>query len=268
MASIANDPGGRRRILVLDKNGDRKTIWLGKVSKRLAEEIKTRVESINSAAIAGVSIDGETAEWVGKIGNPLYAKLASAGLVTPRLPELTEPRPQARLGVFLEGYISGRTDVRERTRINLDAARRRLVEYFGADKLLADITAGDADAWVIWLKARYSNGTAGRTVNRAKQFFRAAVRKEIIGKNPFADAKAPSQVNEARKFFVTLETAYKVLDACPDAEWRLIFALSRFGGLRCPSEHLARYRTDRAWSTRRCKKPRSFRGFLREYRYF
>jgi len=30
-----------------------------------------------------------------------------------------------------------------------------------------------------------------------------------------------------------------VLDACPDAEWRLIFALSRFGGLRCPSEHLA-----------------------------
>jgi integrase len=35
------------------------------------------------------------------------------------------------------------------------------------------------------------------------------------------------------------EVAYKVLDACPDAEWRLLFALSRFGGLRCPSETLA-----------------------------
>jgi len=26
------------------------------------------------------------------------------------------------------------------------------------------------------------------------------------------------------------------LDACPDAQWRLIFALTRFGGIRCPSE--------------------------------
>jgi len=266
MASISNDPGGRRRIMFLDKSEDRKTIWLGKVSKRTAEEIKTKVESINIAAIAGHSIDGGTAEWLGKIGDALHAKLAGAGLVTPRQGKL--PPIQARLGEFLEGYIVGRTDVRKQTRINLDAARRRLVEYFGVEKPLAEITAGDADAWVIWLKAQYANGTVGRTVNRAKQFFRAALRKEIISKNPFADAKAPSQVNEARKFFVTLETAYKVLDACPDAEWRLIFALSRFGGLRCPSEHLARYRTDRAWSTRRCKKPRSFRGFLREYRHF
>ena len=33
--------------------------------------------------------------------------------------------------------------------------------------------------------------------------------------------------------------AYKVLEACSEAQWRLLFALSHFGGLRCPSEHLA-----------------------------
>lgn len=31
----------------------------------------------------------------------------------------------------------------------------------------------------------------------------------------------------------------KLLDACPDAEWRAILALARYGGLRCPSEALA-----------------------------
>src|SRR6516162_4326268 len=207
------------------------------------------MESINIAAIAGHSIDGGTAEWLGKIGDALHAKLAGAGLVTPRQGKL--PPIQARLGEFLEGYIVGRTDVRKQTRINLDAARRRLVEYFGVEKPLAEITAGDADAWVIWLKAQYANGTVGRTVNRAKQFFRAALRKEIISKNPFADAKPPSQVNEARKFFVTLEAAYKVLDACPDNEWRLLFALSRFGGLRCPSEHFALTWADVDWERER-----------------
>jgi integrase len=50
--------------------------------------------------------------------------------------------------------------------------------------------------------------------------------------------KPPSQTNEARKHFVSWETAQRVLDACPDAEWRLIVALCRYAGIRCPSELL------------------------------
>jgi hypothetical protein len=69
-----------------------------------------------------------------------------------------------------------------------------------------------------------------------QQFFRAAVRNRRIPERPFADAKPPSQVNEARKVFVTREVAYKVLEACLDTQWRLLFALSRFGGLPYPSE--------------------------------
>jgi integrase len=46
-------------------------------------------------------------------------------------------------------------------------------------------------------------------------------------------------LNKAREFFVTRETTGRVIEACPDHEWRLIVALSRYGGLRCPSEHLA-----------------------------
>jgi integrase len=32
--------------------------------------------------------------------------------------------------------------------------------------------------------------------------------------------------------------ALRVLDTCPDVQWRLIFGLARWGGLRCPSEIL------------------------------
>ncbi len=48
-----------------------------------------------------------------------------------------------------------------------------------------------------------------------------------------------TQSNSSRFYFVTREMAEKVLAACPDNQRQLIFALSRYGGLRCPSEHLA-----------------------------
>src|SRR5947209_7262368 len=111
MASIANDPGRRRPILFVNKHGDRKALWLGKLSKRLAEEIKTRVESI----------------------------LAEAGLVTPRAPMATTQT--IRFDEFLGSYNAGRSDVKPRTRINLKACKARLVEFFGEDKPLASITA-------------------------------------------------------------------------------------------------------------------------------
>ncbi len=81
--------------------------------------------------------------------------------------------------------------------------------------------------------------TIGRTVKRARQFFRAAVRKKIIAENPMQDVKAAPQDNKSREYFVTVEETEKIIAACPDAEWRLIVALARYGGLRTPSETFA-----------------------------
>ncbi len=61
----------------------------------------------------------------------------------------------------------------------------------------------------------------------------------LITENPFADMGDCSvKSNKSRQFFLLREDADKVLAACPDNEWRLIFALARFGGLRTPSETL------------------------------
>src|SRR6266852_249064 len=177
MASICDDPKGFRRILFVDKAGKRKCIRLGKMPKRLADETKTKVESLNAAAISGHSIDGETADWLRRIGDKLHERLARVGLVPSRVP--AEPEKQIRLAEWLDTYIAGRTDVKLTTRHNLEVCRDRLVEFFGVDTALAKITPGDVDAWVIRLRERYAEATIGRRVRLAKQLFRAAIRKRL-----------------------------------------------------------------------------------------
>jgi len=145
------------------------------------------------------------------------------------------------LGRFLDTYIGNRTDTKASTRTVYGQTRRCLVEFFGATRPLDRITPGDDEDWRRWLGA--DQGLADNTVRRrcgmAKQFFRAAVRRRLILENPFADmGGCVIRENRARDRFITRQEAQQVLDACPDAQWRLLFALSRYGGLRCPSEHL------------------------------
>ena len=77
------------------------------------------------------------------------------------------------------------------------------------------------------------------------------MRDKLVTENPFAEVKASTQVNKERQFHVDRETIFRVIDAAPNAEWRLIIALSRFGGLRCPSEHLALRWQDMDWERNR-----------------
>jgi integrase len=109
------------------------------------------------------------------------------------------------------------------------------------------ITAGDADDWKEWLQDRCASAAIGRATKFGKQFFGYAKRKHLILENPFEDVTAPPQVNESRKFFVSRADAQGVLEAWPATEWRLIVALSRYGGLRCPFEIVALLWQDVDW---------------------
>ncbi len=240
MASIAREPNGRRRILFTAADGKRKTIRLGKVPQRAAEAIKTKVEALLAAAVSGCPWDGETARWVADLQDDLAGKLAAVGLI-PR-------RASSTLGAFLQAYIDGRTDLKPLTLKKLRTTQEYLVARFGAEKPLRDITPGDADGWRLYLLEKgHSENTARKHITITKTFFHAAVRRRLIHSNPFADLRSGTQANPDRFYFVSLDEAGAVLDACPDNEWRLIFALSRFGGLRCPSEHLGLRWIDVDW---------------------
>jgi integrase len=244
MASIANDPGGRRRILFVAPDGRRKAVRLGKVDRKSAESICRHIEAILAAKISGQPIPRDTAAWLAGIGVALRDKLAAVGLV--------EPQQRATLGEFLDAFIANRrATAAPNTLTNLEQAKRRLVEYFGAGRDIASITPADAEAWAAALAEKYAPATAGRTIKRARQFFKAALRNRLVAENVFLDVKASGQANKDRQFHVDREVIFRVLAAAPDAEWRLIIALSRFGGLRCPSEHLALRWQDVDWGRNR-----------------
>jgi hypothetical protein len=49
MASIVDDPNGRKRILFVGSDGKRRPIRLGKASAKQAEALKAKVEKIVAA---------------------------------------------------------------------------------------------------------------------------------------------------------------------------------------------------------------------------
>ncbi|HEX4792409.1 MAG TPA: site-specific integrase [Humisphaera sp.] len=240
MASISDDKNGRRRLMFFDTAGNRQTIYLGKIPKDDAQVFRMHVEQVVSAAIRGSAPPDKTSRWLADLPDKMRNKLAKYGVGT--------ARQSSELGAFLDQYIAARVDVKSGTALVLGHARRNLIDHFGKGKQLRAITPGDADAWRLALIAE---GLASNTIRRrtgvARQFFRAAQRAKLVDDNPFADLPATVQGSTARDHFVSRDDAQKVLDACPDDQWRLLFALSRFGGLRCPSEHLALKWTDVDW---------------------
>ncbi len=256
MASISNDGNGSRRILFFNQANERKAIRLGKVTKRDAESFKCRLESLLSAKLMGNSPDRETSLWLSTLDDDLHAKLAAHGLIAPRTKIEDATNDERLLGPFLRNYLAGRTDVKPWTTSNFAQAQGYLNKYFGEGKPLADITPADAEDYRRSLLKTLSPNTVRRHCGRARQFLTYAVKKRLLVVNPFSELKGITvRGNTARMQFISREVAAQVLDACPDAQWRLIFALSRFGGLRCPSEHLALKWSDVDWARNRMRVP-------------
>ncbi|NOY42988.1 MAG: site-specific integrase [Planctomycetes bacterium] len=243
MASVVNRPNGRREIQYADANGRRQTLRLGRMPKRTAESVKVYVEHLLTAKLSKQPIDGETAKWVARLDEVLTEKLAKLGLL--------ESRGSATLGAFIEKYKADRADVKLGTRKAWQATHKSLVEYFGSNKPLRAITKGDAAAWRRSIVAGRAENTVRKRTAIAKTLFNVAKDYRLIELNPFDGLKSAMVENPKRMYFVTAEDSRKVLEACPNTDWKVIFALARYGGLRCPTEVLGLKWSDVLWDKQR-----------------
>lgn len=240
MASIINRPEGHRWIQFVDANGKRQTVRLGKIPAKAAATVCRRVEDLLAAKMTGTAIDRDLGGWLASIDATLQNKLAAV--------ELCEARVSALLQPFITGYVKGRTDVKPATKEVWRQGENGLVDFFGANKPLRDVTPGDADRYKLHLIGKK---LAPMTVRKRLQFatmvFRAALRRRLIVESPFADVSIKASMRK-REHFITVEETTKLLDACPDQKWRTIVALARYGGLRCPSDVLSLRWQDVDWT--------------------
>jgi integrase len=246
MASIARDKNGCRRILFVAPDGKRPTIRLGKVSQRTAEGIKYRVEQLLEAIQFNRSMEPDLVEWVKGLEPLLAKKLARVGLIPN-----PEAKPAATLGPFLTDFTTRRIDVKPATKEVWSQVVRNLLEHFGADRDLAEVTEADAEDFKMFLVAqKLAPTTVSKRLQFARIFFRAAKKRKLIADNPFAEVSAKAVMRQDRQRFITREETDRLLDVC-NPTWRVIVALSRYGGLRCPSEVLSLRWQDVDWEAGR-----------------
>lgn len=245
MASLANDSNGHRRILFSDTDGKRKTIRLGKMTKKDAEGVRVKVESLLGSKVSGHTVPQETSRWVAQLGDKLHEKLAKVGLI--------EARECATLRSFIDAYIKRRRPtLKPSTILNLNQARDHLARHLGENRDLRTVTPADAEDWQAKMReCGLGDNTIRRTTGRARQFFRDAIKRKLVDQNPFEGLAAGVRPERSRDYFVSPEEALTVLNACPDVEWRVMFALARYAGLRTPSETLRLRWADVDWANGR-----------------
>ena len=255
MASvIRRSEGGRngwRIRFYLEKR--RRELYLPGVSKKTAETIGRHCDELAGAKGANIAPGREAVAWANGTVGKIRDLLVSWELAEPINPKLSEDAGHY-LGAYIDMYIDGRTDVAKNTKINFKQAKRLLVEFFGERHPLRSITAADGERWRRWMLAKpLSIATVSMHTKKAKTMFNEAVNDRLLPENPLAALKGGSESNPERLRFIDASTAKKVLNACPDSDWKVVFALARYAGMRCPSEVLGLKWTDIDWADGRLR---------------
>lgn len=215
-------------------NGRQRNIRWSGMSKSATELANSHIALLALAARSNEPVTKATAKWLMELPDKYHKKLVRLGLAEPRISQT-----ETTLGPFIDSYLATRQDLKPNSLRNMKNVKARLTEYFTASKQLARIGDGDADGLKQHLINKYAMPTVSKTLKYARQFFRAAQRKGLVDRNPFLELKVKGgERNDSRLHFIERETIESVIDACGDNEWKLLIALSRYGGLRCPSEHL------------------------------
>jgi len=219
------------------ENSKRPTIALGKVTRKQADVTKTNIEALVACRKTDRVIKPTVTDWLNSLPDGLHRRLEALRIIEPR-----NGKSNYTISEWVNEYVEMR-DADKGTKADtvrkLENVAKRLSSFFKIEQL-EKINVFQAKEFKSYLlnTIGLSENTARKHIAISRQFFNAAIDKKIITENPFLGQPVTIRPNKNRFFYITQEMALNVLDACPCAQWRLIFGLARWGGLRCPSEIL------------------------------
>lgn len=276
MSSISTYKGKHgdtyRAIQFVGSDRKRRSIRLGATPAKDVDDIKERIDLLEVCRKYGQQPNADLLAWLGRLDVKAYDTLAAGGLVEPR----AGTTKGITLGAYLENYMGQRQALVAAGKLNADSLRNErqardcLIDKFGADKLLASITEADAEDFrhylltsgshsvkrcgseiVIFARRPLAESTTRKRCAIASKFFRAAKRRKLIADNPFdTDAVPRSNIATTKHAYIKAADAQAVIDKLPGTQWKLLFGLCRWGGLRIGETRLLKW-GDVQWAENR-----------------
>lgn len=235
MSSLFPRKNGKWTIQFFDANRKRRTVRLDTTDEFTANQVSLWIGRIVDFQRAQVPIDAETTKWISQQPADIKDKLEKAGLS-----DVTEK--VSTVGELVTNFMS-KFGGESGTKRNNNVAFDNLKQFFGENRLLLSITSGDALEYRNYLCNRggRKGGPLGQAsvagqLKRAKTLFLFAIRKKWLTDFPFEEVVSGSQSNPDRYFEVLPEVSEEILENFRTFDDKLIFALSRYGGLTLPSE--------------------------------
>jgi integrase len=224
----------------------RRTIYLGgrRFNKQTAERLKSVVENLLYQRDNQILTPEKSIHlWIENAPEIIRDKLVKSGLI--RMPKrytcqelwdnflksknvkdsTMEIYRDSREKFFARyGEIDGKTGLVKDVPVFLET------DYVGS------ITQEQMIHWKDKLLDNFKYTTVAKIIKSAKTAFKFAVDRKWIEKSPLDGIGRGSFIDRSKDRIITMDEYRRMLDVCPNPKWRIIIALARIGGVRCPSE--------------------------------
>lgn len=232
LSSLQKTKNGTYRLQFRSLNRPQ-SVSLGKVRKTEAESFQLHVDRLIRAANGAGTLEAVDLQWINDRSPDVKKRLKECGLIQ------DDTKPDRSFVSSVDDFVATMKNWSASTATNWEQHRRRVFQYF-ANRPAASITAGDARDFKQFLVSslNLSENTARKTIASCRQVFKWLMDHEQATRNPFAGL--PVGIGKTSKqTYVSADVVERILPHCPNYEWRLMFILARYAGLRCPSEPFA-----------------------------